>query len=139
MFMVDLGRVDGKRKRRAFYGWTAEEVEAKGRATYPDLQAPRLDRPINLRSERMRAAKALGTHTRQEWYAKLRALDFRCYYCQRDTRHPAVKLTKDHLTPVSRGGSDAIDNVVPACRSCNYDKADMTEAEYALMFWRKVV
>jgi len=30
-----------------------------------------------------------------------------------------MQLTIDHVRPVSSGGSDALDNLVVACRSCN--------------------
>lgn len=133
VFMVDLGKVDGRRKRRAFYGRSAEEAEAKGRVEFPDL--PPADTPPtgNLRVERMRAARALGTHTRREWHKKLRDLDHRCHYCGADTRAPDVGLHKDHRIPVSRGGSDALENVVPACHRCNFEKHDMTDREFALL------
>ncbi len=29
----------------------------------------------------------------------------------------------DHILPLSRGGSHSIDNVVPACHTCNRSKA----------------
>ncbi|MGH9169101.1 MAG: HNH endonuclease, partial [Acidimicrobiia bacterium] len=37
----------------------------------------------------------------------------RCTYCPR----PAT--TADHVVPVSRGGSHALSNLVPACGPCN--------------------
>lgn len=41
-----------------------------------------------------------------------------------------MKQTTDHATPLSRGGSDSIDNVVAACWDCNKAKRQMTEAEF---------
>lgn len=37
-----------------------------------------------------------------------------CHWCQ--TR---AADTADHLTPYVLGGDDSLDNLVPACRSCN--------------------
>ena len=62
----------------------------------------------------------------------------RCYYCFKplsllagsDGDDRAEGAQKDHLTPVSRGGSDTIDNIVPACFLCNRKKGDMTEPEF---------
>ena len=34
------------------------------------------------------------------------------------------ELTRDHVIPVSRGGTDTWKNVVTACRECNHYKAD---------------
>lgn len=44
----------------------------------------------------------------------------RCSYCLRYTSD----LTADHIVPFSKGGSDAPDNLVPACQSCNSRKHD---------------
>lgn len=43
-----------------------------------------------------------------------------CMYCA--TRFPTSALTRDHVTPLSRGGSDTWPNVVAACRRCNNHK-----------------
>lgn len=47
-----------------------------------------------------------------------------CLYCG-DSLYDC-ELTRDHVVPVSRGGTDTWDNVVTACRECNHRKADMT-------------
>jgi 5-methylcytosine-specific restriction endonuclease McrA len=36
----------------------------------------------------------------------------------------------DHKLPLSRGGSNTIDNVVPACRPCNQKKHRLTVNEF---------
>jgi hypothetical protein len=47
-----------------------------------------------------------------------------CYYCGK----PAD--TWDHVVPRKRGGLSTIDNLVPACRSCNSQKNARTLYEY---------
>ena len=37
---------------------------------------------------------------------------------------PDASLTRDHVVPKSRGGSDAWDNVVAACKRCNHRKGN---------------
>jgi len=45
-----------------------------------------------------------------------------CLYC---SKHLADgDLTRDHVVPVSRGGKDAWDNVVAACKRCNHFKGN---------------
>ncbi|MGH8751609.1 MAG: HNH endonuclease [Burkholderiales bacterium] len=50
-----------------------------------------------------------------------------CAYC--GGLYHAHELTKDHVTPASRGGRDRWTNVVTACRMCNEVKADRTPEE----------
>ena len=50
-----------------------------------------------------------------------------CMYCGR--QYTAHHLTRDHLVPLSRGGLDAWQNVVTACRSCNHAKGARTPEE----------
>ena len=52
---------------------------------------------------------------------------FLCLYCGRDFPHQ--QLTRDHIQPTSRGGTDRWENVVAACRRCNQHKADQTPEE----------
>lgn len=71
-------------------------------------------------------AKRLGTHTAADWRAMVRAACGRCFYCGRRWE----RVSKDHKTPVSRGGSDALDNLAASCLACNQSKGTKTEAEY---------
>lgn len=50
-----------------------------------------------------------------------------CAYC--GLPNPASHLTRDHITPVSRGGRDVWMNVVTACRDCNQKKDCRTPEE----------
>ncbi len=47
-----------------------------------------------------------------------------CMYC--GDQHGAYALTRDHVIPISRGGSDKWSNVVTACRTCNIRKGNRT-------------
>ena len=53
--------------------------------------------------------------------------DHTCLYC--GEQFWDFDLTRDHVIPVSRGGADAWDNVVTACRPCNQRKADRSLEE----------
>ena len=50
-----------------------------------------------------------------------------CMYCGR--QFPGYLLTRDHLMPLSRGGTDCWSNVVTACRGCNHAKGSRTPEE----------
>ncbi len=45
-----------------------------------------------------------------------------CVYCLEKVSYDLI--TRDHVIPLSRGGSHAITNIVPCCFSCNQKKAD---------------
>lgn len=49
--------------------------------------------------------------------------EFKCVYCGA-SRGMGAELVIDHGDPFSRGGEDAIDNFVTACRLCNAGKRD---------------
>ncbi len=76
----------------------------------------------------------IGSHTEQEWLDLLDAWNWLCFYCgepiQRGAADPQHEATKDHMTPISRGGVDFIGNVVPACLRCNQLKSDKTVEEF---------
>ena len=68
---------------------------------------------------------APGTHTTVEWIWLLQLWNWTCAYCG-----ASGPLQPDHRVPLARGGSNAIDNILPACRRCNQRKALMTEKEF---------
>ena len=57
-----------------------------------------------------------------------------CAYC--GDRFTFDELTREHITPVSRGGSDTWMNCITACRSCNGAKGNRLpeEARMSLMY-----
>lgn len=82
----------------------------------------------------LRWAGAEGLHTTEEFVELCKALDFRCQGCG-DT-FPLSELTEDHMDPLSRGGSNDIDNIQPLCRKCNSEKSDKTNEEW-IASWKE--
>ncbi len=74
-------------------------------------------------ARRRREYSAIGSHTEQEWVEKLTNTPY-CCYCGK------MAETKDHVVPLSKGGTDFIDNIVPACRSCNCAKGASSVTEF---------
>ena len=72
----------------------------------------------------------VGSHGNEEWESIKIYYDFRCVQCgikenelKKDWKGTSFdKLTKDHIVPISRGGTDYIWNVQPLCVSCNSSK-----------------
>jgi 5-methylcytosine-specific restriction endonuclease McrA len=62
--------------------------------------------------------------------ALFRRDDHICMYC--GERFPQRRLSRDHVRPLSQGGSDAWKNVVTACVRCNGHKAGRTPEQAGL-------
>lgn len=60
--------------------------------------------------------------------------EYQCQYCGRTAfdLKPREALTRDHLIPLSRGGSNEWTNVTTACSSCNARKSNRLPSEIGM-------
>ena len=75
---------------------------------------------VKCNERRARILGAEGTFTAQEWEEVKKKYNYCCAYCLQS--EDVVKLTKDHIIPLTKGGSNYITNIQPLCRSCNSSK-----------------
>jgi len=68
---------------------------------------------------RARLSQSGGSHSMEEFEELCAKHGNRCLCC--DESKP---LTIDHIVPISRGGTNDIDNIQPLCLSCNCKKSD---------------
>ncbi|MDP2630063.1 MAG: HNH endonuclease [Candidatus Uhrbacteria bacterium] len=61
-----------------------------------------------------------GNFTVGEWNLLKKQYNFTCPMCGES--EPQVKLTIDHIIPISKGGSNWIENIQPLCGLCNSKK-----------------
>lgn len=76
---------------------------------------------VKVRSHRRRTHKinSSGNFTAEEWEALCKQYDYLCLCCKEQK-----PLTVDHVIPISKGGTNNIDNIQPLCQSCNCRKKD---------------
>jgi 5-methylcytosine-specific restriction endonuclease McrA len=107
---------------RAHYARHRERLKAQIAAYHrgnPDV--------VRAKREKHRALRigAEGFFTAEEWQTLVAKYDHACAYCG-----AIGALEQDHCVPLARGGTNWIDNILPACRVCNARKHLQTEAEF---------
>jgi 5-methylcytosine-specific restriction endonuclease McrA len=106
----------GRERARAWRQKNPEKVRdlsAKFRRANPDKRANTEQR------RRARKRNASGSFTFEEWRTLCERHGPLCFYCGHKR-----KLTADHVAPLSRGGAHVVENIVPACKSCNSSKGN---------------
>lgn len=73
-------------------------------------------------------AAAVGNHTAADIRDLLSAQVRRCAYCDGDLTMLGYHV--DHVVPLSRGGSNARDNLAASCPACNMAKGDKLFSEW---------
>jgi len=94
------------------------------RAKHPEVYRALIKRMRSARRARLRGAA--GAFTPTNLRAQFDAQGGLCFYC-------GVALERyhvEHKTPLSRGGSNAPDNIVCACPACNLRKGRKTAEEF---------
>jgi len=126
--------------RRAWYAANREHAagyarrkQAEWRADNPDgMRAKNANwraknRHIDRGRSRLRRAMIAaceGHFTGEEWAALKARYNHTCLHC--GCQEPEIKLTADHVIPLTKGGSNYIANIQPLCHSCNARKSAHT-------------
>lgn len=113
----EMGRA---RAWKAAHPEAVRRQAAAWREANPD-KAKEMQR-VYLRNRRARKRAAGGKITHKQWLERLAEFNWCCAYCLK--RLSPNKATQDHFWPVARGGRHDLENVVPACFSCNARKSD---------------
>ncbi|MCG8378344.1 MAG: HNH endonuclease [Proteobacteria bacterium] len=112
---------------REMIAWTAGESVFTFRGGISRLTGERSKVEINSiiaikrSSHHKRAKRTIPPLTNRELFLRDAYL---CMYC--GSKYNDNLLTRDHVVPISRGGTDRWSNVVTACRHCNTRKGNRT-------------
>ena len=118
----ELNRERRRKYRRAAYVRDTAKINAE-KAAYL-ARHPEVKRAKD-HAYRARRSAAAGSFTGAEWLELVARWGNVCAY-----RGEPGPLEPDHRVPLTRGGTNFIDNILPACRSCNARKHTMTEEEF---------
>lgn len=77
---------------------------------------------------RARKSKAGGSFTLKEWDILKAKHNFTCPCCLKS--EPEIKLTIDHVIPISKGGINDRSNIQPLCRKCNSKKGNRSTLRF---------
>ena len=81
-------------------------------------------RERDYQQERTRQRQTRYVSARKRWQVLERDA-YRCVYCQADLTQ--VTFAIDHRVPVTRGGTNAIENLQATCKTCNARKKDFSD------------
>ena len=107
---------------------SAEAVERATRWYHENIERGRRNSRAAEARRRARIEGASGSHTADDIAAQYERQKGRCYWCQRKV---GAEFDVDHVTPLSKGGSNGPENIVIACPSCNRRKGARTPTEFA--------
>ena len=98
-------------------------------------------RAISIRYAHNRRARIEGnggSYTTDELNALMVSQGYSCFYCDKPFFHNTLdtKVHIDHMTPISRGGSNDISNIALSCPHCNLSKNARTAEEFMLLLKR---
>jgi 5-methylcytosine-specific restriction endonuclease McrA len=110
-----------KDQKHAYYEANREKISKANKLWKKNN--PEKVRVIRWNERKRRSAlihKAPGKFSLRQWRELLNIYDHTCPKCFR--KEPEIKLTIDHKIPLSRSGTNYIDNIQPLCMDCNRSK-----------------
>lgn len=99
-------------------------------AVYYKTERGRVQMRVSSGNRRARKRNAAGTHTTEELYQQLQRQKNKCYYCHKKLGKERKSWVAEHVIPLSRDGSNSIDNIVIACVPCNLRKGSKLPHEW---------
>lgn len=112
----------------------AEHFNCFSRRWYRENRVKCLNRLLIRKAQKNNISITGTILTPEDWELLQVAWDFRCAYCR---RYP-ILLTQDHIVPLSKGGQHTVENVLPACKSCNSSKFDRDLGDFLIDLYERL-
>ena len=109
-------RVKNQEKSRTYRSTHRKTINLYERAYHKKHPEKKKEMHASRRAHKFNAP--VNDCTAGQWQEIKAAYGYHCVYCGTQPQ----RLTQDHITPLSKGGSHTASNIVPACRSCNSKK-----------------
>lgn len=103
--------------KRARYYLNKREHFLTKRREYVKTDEGKAKKKIHDQIRRAKGQKLESNFTLDDWKRCLIHFDNRCSYCDKQRI-----LTREHFIPLVNGGEYTINNIIPACKSCNSKK-----------------
>ena len=117
-----------RKKTKKYTVLHAEEARVRAAAWYKENpKRAKASGEIARHRRRARIAKVGGKFTKEDIRNMYATQGARCYYCSISIED---KYHIDHMNPISRSGSNWIDNICLACVRCNLSKHTKTAKEF---------
>lgn len=129
-FHKDSGRYDG------LAAYCKQCIKQYQNGFYNSIDK-RLVRRLHCSLYRARRKNAAGSYNKKQLIEKFTFWGWRCYLCL--TQLDAKTCTIEHRKPLSRGGTNWLANIAPACLPCNSSKQNKTQQEYITFFKQKII
>jgi hypothetical protein len=117
-------KVKNKQRHTEYRSDPQNQEKARGRTIQWRKANPEKERHHAL-LKHYRKKNAEGAHTLEQWKTLLAFFDGKCPCCGKKR-----VLTRDHIIPLNKGGTNWITNIQPLCRSCNASKQDHHTTDY---------
>lgn len=122
-------REELRTQRAKHYQDNCEAIRDKARQ-YHYTERGKIVHRASSHNRRSRKRNATGTHSAEDLRQQYERQKGKCYYCHLNLGKGKNAYHADHVVPLSRGGSNSIDNIVITCSTCNLKKHSRMPSEW---------
>lgn len=119
---------DGRAKQRDRGRYEREGDHRREYARRYLAERPGMAKALQLRRKARLRSVPVYRFSAEDWRRLKARYRYCCAYCGKG----GVRLQREHVIPLAKGGSHGAGNIVPACAGCNYGKRTSYAIEWIL-------